>query len=128
MFHSPSFQMQTKLYVPRNSILAYILAWLSWSNNFKISGEWYWFFDGELIEDTITWRGPPQYKQKLFVCWHYFSCSMRSLNLVLSICTRSSHGEVVKGWANIVGKFCFCVINVGSGCLYCWRAKNLLSH
>jgi len=48
---------------------------------------------------------------------------MKGLNLVSSICKRLSFGEVVEGWADIVGGklFCvvngakfFCVINVGS--------------
>jgi hypothetical protein len=48
---------------------------------------------------------------------------MKGLNLVLLICIRFSFGEVVKGWADIVGGkfFCvangvkfFCVVDVGS--------------
>ncbi len=46
----------------------------------------------------------PQYKQRLFVCWHCFSCSMRGLNLVLSICMGSSFGKVTKGLIDIVGE------------------------
>jgi hypothetical protein len=36
---------------------------------------------------------------------------MKGLNLVLSICIRSSCGEVVEGWAGIVGGKLFCVVN-----------------
>jgi hypothetical protein len=84
-----------------------------------------------------TWPGSPQYKQRLFVCRRYFSCSVKGLNLVLSICMGLYFGEVAEGWANIVsGKF-LCVasgakfiyvVNVGSWCPSCRHLKSLLSH
>jgi hypothetical protein len=84
-----------------------------------------------------TWLGFPQYKQRLFVCWPYFSCSLRGLNLVLSIYMGLSFSKVVESWADIAseklicvvdGVKLLCVVNVGSWCLFCQCLKSLLSH
>jgi hypothetical protein len=43
-----------------------------------------------------------------------FFCSLKGLNLVLSICMGLSIGEVTKGWVDITGEKLVFVINVGS--------------
>jgi hypothetical protein len=84
-----------------------------------------------------TWLGFPPYKQRLFLRRCCFFCSVKDLNIVLSICMGSSFGKLVEGWANIIGGkiLCvidgtklFCVVDVGSWHLSCWRLKSLLSH
>jgi hypothetical protein len=39
---------------------------------------------------------------------------MKGLNIVLSICMGLSFGEVVEGWANILGGKFLCVVGGGS--------------
>jgi hypothetical protein len=84
-----------------------------------------------------TWPSSPQYKKKLFLCQHCFFCSMKGLNIILSIYTGSSFRKIAKGWASIVGGIFFCVvsgtkflcvINVASWRFSYWCSKNLLSH
>ncbi len=45
---------------------------------------------------------------------HCFYFSMKGLNIVLSICMGLSFGEVVEGWASILGGKFLCVVVGGS--------------
>jgi hypothetical protein len=65
---------------------------------------------------------------KLFVHQRCYSCSMKGLNLILSICMGLSFSEVVKGYIGITSEEFLCVIDVGSWHFSYQCSKNLLSH
>lgn len=77
-------------------------------SNLKVPNEirclcFFYFPNFELVREVVcvicgppffghpqaTLFGPPQYKQRLFIHCRYFSCSVRGLNLFLSICMGS---------------------------------------
>ncbi len=76
-------------------------------------------------------------KDCLYVGIASISCSIRGLNLILSIYMGSSFGKVSKRRANIASEKFFsivddakllCVVDVSSWCFVCRHSKSLLSH
>jgi hypothetical protein len=85
---------------------------------------WPHFFE----HSQSTWLGFSHYKQRLFVCWCWFTFSMGALNCVLLIFMGSSIDKVAKGWGGMIGTKLCCVMDVNSQHLFCWCLKSWLSH
>jgi hypothetical protein len=105
-------------------MLVFQLLWLGISNRENMCYMWSTLLWTLTI--NMTWFSTIQIK--MFVRQRCFSCSVRGLNLVLSICKGLSFGEVAKGWVNVVGGKLLCVVdgakllcvcNVGLWCLSC---------
>jgi hypothetical protein len=77
-----------------------------------------------------TLFGPPQYKQRLFIHCRYFSCSVRGLNLFLSICMGFLFVIDKIGWGGMGGVNFFCISNSSQGlsnqCSKVWLSKQTI--